>query len=276
MGFIGIDRGIEDHWIYQDAEYFKVWFEILLRARYSNEPEKKLIEGKLVNIEFGQFIFGRISWSERLKVSEKRLRTLFEKLIQDDMIQLIARHPRFTVYNVVNLAKYRPNLDHQEGQQNGQLQIQSGQAFEEYEGQQNGDERANKGPAGGQQGATQEQGKQRKQSKQGINKVHYAEFVQLTEEEYSKLVDVYGEEMTKECIEILNTYKGSTGKKYKSDYMTMTPTSWVPKRYHEDQERKLKVVTGGQYRERPSAINKIQEMYKKALEDEQREANGGY
>ena len=128
MAFIGIDRGIENHWIYQDAEYFKVWFEILLRARYSTEPEKKLIEGKIVTIEYSQFIFGRISWSERLKVSEQRLRTLMKKLVADEMIELVQKFPKFSLYSVKNYEKYN--------QQNNQQKDHIEQGFEDDVNQQ--------------------------------------------------------------------------------------------------------------------------------------------
>ncbi|HDR5039345.1 TPA: hypothetical protein QCR75_005816, partial [Bacillus anthracis] len=79
--FIGISRGITDHWVYQDAEYFKTWFEMLHRARFAREPSTELIEGQLVTLERGYFIFGRIGWSKRIGISERRLRTLVNKLI---------------------------------------------------------------------------------------------------------------------------------------------------------------------------------------------------
>lgn len=112
MGFIGIDRGIIKHWIYEDAEYFKVWFEIIYRARFSFEPEKKLIDGKHVTIEYGQFIFGRTSWSDRLKVSEQRLRTLFTKLKKDGMIEVVQQLPKCTIYSVINYEKYNQQSNH--------------------------------------------------------------------------------------------------------------------------------------------------------------------
>lgn len=52
-------------------------------------------------------------------------------------------------------------------------------------------------------------------------KQNYAEFVKLTEEEHKKLLDQFGEEGAKQRIEKLNLYKGSTGKKYASDYLTI-------------------------------------------------------
>ena len=59
----------------------------------------------------------------------------------------------------------------------------------------------------------------------------YAEFVTLTEAEYQKLVEQFGEVPAKEMINILSNYKGSTGKKYKSDYRTIL--NWVVDRYNE-------------------------------------------
>ena len=56
-------------------------------------------------------------------------------------------------------------------------------------------------------------------------KTQYAEFVSMTEEEYQKLITNYGEEATKKCIETLDNYKGSSGKKYKSDYRAIL--TWV-------------------------------------------------
>jgi gas vesicle protein len=52
-------------------------------------------------------------------------------------------------------------------------------------------------------------------------KTKLAEFVSMTQEEYKKLIEQFGEENANERIETLNLYKGSTGKKYKSDYLTI-------------------------------------------------------
>jgi len=53
----------------------------------------------------------------------------------------------------------------------------------------------------------------------------YSDFVSLTEKEYQKLIEGHGEKNTQLFIEILNNYKGSTGKRYKSDYLTIL--NWV-------------------------------------------------
>lgn len=66
-------------------------------------------------------------------------------------------------------------------------------------------------------------------------KKHYADLVTLTEQEYSKLVEQHGEEATGWCIQKLDNYKGSTGKKYASDYKAIL--SWVLESYREDREK---------------------------------------
>ena len=56
-------------------------------------------------------------------------------------------------------------------------------------------------------------------------KIHFADFVTMTNAEHEKLVSTYGAEFTDQCIEILDNYKGSKGKEYKSDYRAIL--SWV-------------------------------------------------
>ncbi len=56
-------------------------------------------------------------------------------------------------------------------------------------------------------------------------KIQYAEFVTMTNVEYEKLINTYGKEFTERCIETLDNYKGSSGKKYKSDYRAIL--NWV-------------------------------------------------
>lgn len=56
-------------------------------------------------------------------------------------------------------------------------------------------------------------------------KIKYSEFVSLLEKEYDTLISDHGEKNTKLFIETLNNYKGSSGKKYKSDYLTIL--NWV-------------------------------------------------
>ena len=63
-------------------------------------------------------------------------------------------------------------------------------------------------------------------------KEHYAEAVTMTEEEYQKLTAQHSKAFVDKCIEILNNYKLSSGKPYKSDYHAIL--SWVADRVSKD------------------------------------------
>ncbi|MCC3381939.1 DUF4373 domain-containing protein [Paenibacillus farraposensis] len=75
----------------------------------------------------------------------------------------------------------------------------------------------------------------KKESKKDIKKNQYAEFVNLSQEEYDKLISFYGEDKTKQMIEILDNYKGANNKKYASDYRAIL--NWVVKRVEEEERR---------------------------------------
>ncbi len=57
------------------------------------------------------------------------------------------------------------------------------------------------------------------------DKKEYAQYVHMTEQEYVKLVHDYGKGGAADMIAKLDNYKGSCGKKYKSDYRAIL--SWV-------------------------------------------------
>lgn len=68
-------------------------------------------------------------------------------------------------------------------------------------------------------------------------KDRYLEFVTLSQKEYDSLVAKLGsEKAVQRCIEILNDWKGSKGKKYKSDFYAIH--SWVIERYYEELSKK--------------------------------------
>lgn len=89
-------------------------------------------------------------------------------------------------------------------------------------------------------------------NKKKVEKKQYAEFVSMKDEEYDKLVNTYGEDFAKQCIETLDNYKGSSGKKYKDDYRAIL--SWVVDRVRgklpllkreETTEERLRRIVGG-------------------------------
>lgn len=66
-------------------------------------------------------------------------------------------------------------------------------------------------------------------------KLQIAEFVSMTADEYQKLIDEFGKEDADALVAILDNYKGSSGKKYKSDYRAIR--SWCVERLEEQKRR---------------------------------------
>ena len=76
-------------------------------------------------------------------------------------------------------------------------------------------------------------------------KVRYAEYVTMTEQEHAKLIEQFGVTGTEDRIDNLNLYKGSTGRKYASDYLTIL--AWerrnpAPKPKTLDKERQERMI----------------------------------
>lgn len=72
-------------------------------------------------------------------------------------------------------------------------------------------------------------------------KKNYAEAVTMTEEEYQKLTEQHSKAFVDKCIEILNNYKLSSGKPYRSDYHAIL--NWVVERVSKDYPQLDKTVS---------------------------------
>lgn len=73
-----------------------------------------------------------------------------------------------------------------------------------------------------------------------IIKKNYHDFVTLSDFEYSKLIEKFGQTKTDWCIQIIGNYKGAKGAKYKSDYMAIL--GWPSEKYD---EKRMKFETAG-------------------------------
>ena len=82
-------------------------------------------------------------------------------------------------------------------------------------------------------------GKEKKDKINKEKKKKYKESIYLTDVEYNKIIELYKQENIdiNKGIDILNTYKMSMGRKYKSDYHVMI--GWVKTRLIEDKNKEL-------------------------------------
>lgn len=196
-GWITIHRKIKEHWIWDDATYLKAWIAILLTVNHENN--KVLIEGELIECKRGQSLLSLNGWAKCFgkRWTIQRVRT-FLKLLKDDTMIEVEGLRKTTRVTVCNYDTYQIN------QQTNNRQITRSQQGDNKEITTNNNE---------------EQGIKNEKKKK------YAEFVSMLEIDYNKLVSEHGIENTTTFINSLNVYKGSTGKRYKSDYMTIL--NWV-------------------------------------------------
>jgi len=117
--FFGLSRDILKHWVYKDIYAFRVWMHILLRTQYSKDQTQNLYNGCWITQEYGEFIYGRESWSKQLQVPEQRLRTIMKKFEKEGMICNTKKvYPKCSLLSVANYAKFNRQPNQQSNQQN--------------------------------------------------------------------------------------------------------------------------------------------------------------
>ena len=97
-------RCIQDHWIWQDANRFKWWIDLLLRA--NNKDAKVLIDGSLMECKRGQFITSLGKLAEEWMVSRNTVRRFLDALESDTMIVRKSTH-KLTQITICNYDSYQ-------------------------------------------------------------------------------------------------------------------------------------------------------------------------
>lgn len=209
-GHIKIFRQMIDWQWYRDSNTKSLFLHCLLMA---NWKDAKFM---LTDVPRGSFITSIDSLSQQTGLTPRQIRTSLKKLeLSGEIIKKTTN--KFTLINVVNYKLFQD------------------------ENFQSDKQMTNKRQTNDKQMTTIEEYKERKNN----NNIYilYGEFqnVKLTDAEHQKLVDEFGNDGTEEIIKILDTYKGSSGKKYKSDYLAIK--NWVIDRYKNDLNKKNKNVS---------------------------------
>jgi len=85
-------------------------------------------------------------------------------------------------------------------------------------------------------GTVKEKGKEKDKEKHP-----FGDFVTLTHTQHQNLLDKHGETKTTALIQVLENYKASHGKQYKSDYHAII--GWVTKKYNEEEAERAAKTT---------------------------------
>ncbi|MFT4146412.1 MAG: hypothetical protein QM644_18365 [Mobilitalea sp.] len=104
-GYIKLHRKIlENPIVCKDAEYFAVWGYLLLYA--THKEISAVFKGKRIVLHPGQLITGRISISERLKISESKVKRILIEFESNQQIDRV-RTNRNSLITIRNWSLYQ-------------------------------------------------------------------------------------------------------------------------------------------------------------------------
>lgn len=83
-GWIKVERAIVEHWVFQDAEYFRAWMLLLIMANHKDA--KILVSGKPTVIKRGSFLTSTYKLAERLGWDRRKVMRFIRRLESDGML----------------------------------------------------------------------------------------------------------------------------------------------------------------------------------------------
>jgi hypothetical protein len=193
-GWIKIHRKITEWEWYDDANAFRLFFHLLIMANH----EAKQWHG--ITIARGKHISSYAILGKELRLTTKSIRVALNKLKGTGEVA----HEGHSNYGLFTINKYDDYQD---------------------KGSQDGSPRAVQGQSKG----NKQELKELKELKERGEYKNLPDFplIRISEKEYDKLITDFGEGKTKEYLNKLYLYIGSTGKKYKSHYLTVL--AWMGK-----------------------------------------------
>ena len=103
-GWIRLDRGIQDNFLWQEPEALKLWLYLLMAASLTDKATA--FNGQMLNIKRGQLVFGLNAASARLNISIRRLRKYLNWFEADDMIDKQITN-KFSIISITNYSQYQ-------------------------------------------------------------------------------------------------------------------------------------------------------------------------
>lgn len=114
-GWVSIHRKLLNSNVFQDEKLLKIWIFCLLEA--THEKYQQLVGKQLVDLEIGEFVFGRKVASEKLNIPESTLWRNLKLLEKMDSISIKSNN-KFSVIKVVNFEFYQGKGRESEQQMN--------------------------------------------------------------------------------------------------------------------------------------------------------------
>ena len=265
-GFILLYRKLIDSAIFANEKALKIWIWCLLKASYKDR-HIPINVGKgivTVSIKAGQFIYGR-SKVEELNIDKETVRYWLDKFEKNYNMIKINPTNQYSIITICNWEHY---------QYNNVLQSPTNHQPVTNQLPSNIQPITNQLPSNPQVTTTNN----KVNNPENVNKVYkeekgsdptptvlkkqFLEFVFLTDNEHQKLVTQYGEQDTQKMIEKLNAYKGTYGKKTKSDFHAIG--YWVKEWLKEEKDKESRAAKIGEKQPQiPPQIPKVEPDYSK-------------
>jgi len=247
-GWVSLHRVIQSHWLWDDKPFSRgqAWMDLVMMA---NHKESRFVLGnELIKVDRGEFITSELKLMKKWGWGKTKTRAFLKLLSEDGMIEKQTDQKKTTI-KIVKYSLYqvsetteKPQTDYEQTAEFGVFpknveipdrkpdnkqtvsNIDSSMGYSVLE--------TTETP---QTDYEQTASKPRADTNNKLNNVNkdiknkFGEFsnVRLNESEHIKLNDQYGDKVTKEFIDKLDTYIESTGKKYKSHYATIL--NWIRK-----------------------------------------------
>ena len=109
--WIKINTEITNHWIFQNAEYFKWWFDLLSMASWKDN--KVMHDAHLLTLDRGQIIASVSFLSERWKRSKPTIIRFLKLLENEHMITRTLLYRQTPIVTICNYDKYHTQVDTQ-------------------------------------------------------------------------------------------------------------------------------------------------------------------
>ena len=189
-GYILLHRKLFDNPLYVSEPFNRAlaWIDLLLLANY--RESYYYVRGVKITVKRGQLGWGLDKLANRWKWSRGKV----ERFLCDLETEKQIVRQKNNVTTLISITKY-----------------------EDYQTSSKADSKANSKADSKADGHIIK--------KDNKEKEVYGEFITMTKDEFNNLVKRFGEQRTRAAIEKLDNYKGSSGKKYKSDYRTIL--TWV-------------------------------------------------
>ena len=210
-GWIKLHRKtFENPIIMKDKDYLTVWIYLLLHATHTEYDT--IFKGERITLQKGQLVTGRKAISKKLDISESKVQRILKTFENEHQIEQ-QTNSQNRLISILNWELYQ-QTEQQDEQRVNNERTTSEQRVNTNKNDNNGNNVKN-----GKNGINNNSKKNQEQKK------HFADFVTMTDVEYERLLNTHGKKFTDQCIEVLDNYKGSTGKTYVSDYRAIL--SWV-------------------------------------------------